>query len=226
MQVQSKVKRPVGRPRADGKPQLTRKAVFAAAAKLIAQHGYTGTSLRMIAETLGVQAPSILQLFKSKDKLLIQLVQAISKISLDFHEALEKEHLPADVCLYKMLYEETKAIAAANGEFASIYYLPELRKPEFVEAQEQRNLMISWYRGCLARGVTRGLFNVRNVDLVAEQIFQLTETAIIALPTSQLGSPERHAKDTADFALRSLLAKPSRLTAIAKKAASCSLSMG
>ena len=71
-------KRPVGRPRADGKAPLTREAVFAVAAKLIATHGYVGTSLRMIAEPLDARAPSISRMFGSKRHLLIELVKSLS----------------------------------------------------------------------------------------------------------------------------------------------------
>ena len=45
-------KRPVGRPRADGWPHITRQEVFDAAIGLIARYGYSGTSLRMIADEL------------------------------------------------------------------------------------------------------------------------------------------------------------------------------
>lgn len=179
----------------------------------------------MIAEELGAQAPSITQLFKTKENLLNQLVRRLSKVSLDFHELLSHEHLDADVCLYKMLYEETKAISNAHHDIASIYYLPELRKPEFKDAQGQRARMIGWYRQTLDRGIADGLFTSVNTILSAEQVFQLTETGIIALHSAQLGTPDQQAKATADFVLRGLLLRPSRLAVIEKKSRQCKLTM-
>ena len=56
-------KRPVGRPRADGRPHLSKHAVFKTAAQMIARFGYAGASLRKIADQLDVSAPSILNMF-------------------------------------------------------------------------------------------------------------------------------------------------------------------
>ena len=141
-------KRPVGRPRADGKPQISRIAVFKVATKLIATYGYSGTSLRMIADELDVQAPSILNLFKSKDRLLIELVQFLAEFSLRFHESLSAKSLSAEVSLYKMVYEEVKAVSGANKDATAIFYLPELRLPKFAEAQAERAKMLEYYH-CL-----------------------------------------------------------------------------
>lgn len=218
-------KRPVGRPRADGKPPVSREAVFFVATRLIAEHGFAGTSLRMIAQELGAQAPSITQLFKTKNNLLIELVQKLSRVSLDFHQLLAQEALPADVRLYKMLYEETRAISSADHDIASIYYLPELRKPEFSDAQEQRSKMLQFYQNTIQEGLEQQLFVADNIELLAEQMFQLTETGIIALQPSRLGTPDQQAQATADFVLRGLLARSSRLAAIRKKAGLCALRM-
>ena len=224
--VQAKTKRPVGRPRADGKPQLSREAVFAVAPGLIAEHGYEGTSLRMIAQALGAQAPSIAQLFKSKENLLNELVVWLAKISLDFHARLAHEQLSADVRLYKMIYEETKALSEANHDIAAIFYLPELRKPKFSQAQKQRASMLRWYQRTIDEGIAEGHFATTNAYLSAEQVFQLTETGIIALRPKGLGSATRQAHATADFILRGLLVKPSRLPSIKEQSQRCSLTMG
>ncbi|XOV82885.1 MAG: TetR/AcrR family transcriptional regulator [bacterium] len=225
MKADKSARRPVGRPRANGKPPLSREAVFATATRLIAQHGYAGTSLRMIAQALDAQAPSITQLFKTKDNLLNELVQRLAKVSLDFHEQLSHERLAADVRLYKMLFEETRAIASAHHDIASIFYLPELRKPQFKAAQQERASMIGWYRQTLDQGVQDNLFVSTNMALSAEQVFQLTETGIIALEPALLGEPQAQAKATADFVLRGLLRRPARLSVIEKKARGCRLTM-
>ena len=45
-------RRPVGRPRGDGRPHLTRDEALLAAARLISAEGYTGASIRMIAQAM------------------------------------------------------------------------------------------------------------------------------------------------------------------------------
>ncbi|MBV1906862.1 MAG: TetR/AcrR family transcriptional regulator [Pseudomonadales bacterium] len=217
-----KSKRPVGRPRADGRAHITREDVFKAATRLIAQRGYAGTSLRMIAEKLGVQAPSILNLFKTKDRILIDLVVHLSRYSLNFYQALEEQGLASEVMIYKMVYEECRVLSIEkNREITSIFYLPELRQPHFKEAQSQRAQMISHYKKQLDKGIGEGIFRALNSAMSAEQIFQLTETNLIALHTDSFGSPEQQARETACFVMRGILAKPEQLDNIAQRAKDC-----
>lgn len=62
---------------AQPKPNLepdTRQRILEVAAKLFAQHGYDGTSVRDIAKELGIANPSIYYHFKSKADLLVELL--------------------------------------------------------------------------------------------------------------------------------------------------------
>lgn len=65
-----------------------------------------------------------------------------------------------------------------------------------------------------------------NEELRAEQVFQLTETAIIALNPTQFGSVEQQAKSTADFVMLGLLVNPKRLPEIMKQALAIPLKIG
>lgn len=219
-------KRPVGRPRADGKPPLTREAVFAAAAKLIATHGYAGASLRMIAESLGASAPSISWMFGSKQRLLIELVQSMSSISIRYHEQLAQMSLPPAARLFKMVHEEVMAVASTNESLMAIFYLPELRLREFRDAQAARQQMIGYYRSAIIDGIEQGVFHDVDPGSTAEQVFQLTETAIIATDRNILGTPQLLADRTADFVLRGLLQRPELLEEIASTSQQVCLSMG
>ena len=77
-----KPKRPVGRPRANGKAQLDRSTLLLGTAKLIAANGYSGTSIRMIASELDVSTASIFHLFPTKDALLNALIAFVAAPSL------------------------------------------------------------------------------------------------------------------------------------------------
>ncbi len=72
--------------------------------------------------------------------------------------------------------------------------------------------MINAYAKQLKAGIESGIFRDFNVALMAEQVFQLTETAIVALEPGKLGSPNEQAASTAEFVMRSLLLKPARLS--------------
>ena len=215
-------KRPVGRPRANGLPHLARGAVFKAAAEMIARFGYAGASLRKIADELEVSAPSILNMFKTKDQLLNELIVALASRTLSFHEALERENLAPEVALYKMIYEEVISVAGAH-ELTRLFYLPELRLPGFEVAQAQRESMVANFKQRVVQCVDRQVFREVDALLATEQIFQLTETSMIALDVEALGLIDSQALATADFVLRGFLVKPGRLVAIRKKALACAV---
>ena len=107
-------KRPVGRPRSDGKPHLTKSEVFKVSAKLIAQYGYAGTGIRLIASELDISTASFFHLFGSKDAMLNQLIVFATQHSLDFHARVRALNLPPEIALYKSLFEETRAVASAD----------------------------------------------------------------------------------------------------------------
>ena len=225
MSQTGEAKRPVGRPRADGRPPITREAVFEVTARLIASHGYAGTSLRMIAAELGASAPSISQMFGAKHQLLNELVRTMAGVSIAFHEKLASMELQPEVRLYKMVFEEVLAVSSANESMISLFYLPELRQNEFSAAQQARDDMMGFYRETLTRGISSGVFREVNPAIATEQVFQLTETAIIARSPRKLGAPASMAADTAELVLRALLDRPSRLPRIAASARRVNLQM-
>ncbi|MBL6690941.1 MAG: TetR/AcrR family transcriptional regulator [Pseudomonadales bacterium] len=217
--------RPVGRPRADGKPPLDRRQVLMTAGQLITEYGYAGTSLRMVAEALGTSAPAIAQRFGNKAELLNELVTMMSDVSVRFHAGLEEMNLRPDVRLYKMVHSEVLALAGAEHAPISVFYLPELRRPEFKAAQEARAKMMRFYFDAIGEGIESGVFHPVRVVIAAEQVFQLTETIIIAQDRSTLGEPAQLAEQTADFVLRGLLAKPGRAESVRLAAGKIDLSM-
>jgi AcrR family transcriptional regulator len=207
-------KRAVGRPRADGRPQLKREAVLFAAAILIAEKGYSATSIRMIAETVGAVPASIFNLFSSKDALLNDLIGFVSEPSLRFYRALNALNLPTGVALYKSIFAEVMAVSSADEHLPALFYLPELARPEFSGAQIVREELVSHYRDLISTGHAAGIFDTDCIDLAAEQVFQLTETSIIARKTTSALPVAKQARITADMCLKGLLVDPGQLSRI------------
>ncbi|HBM90073.1 MAG: TetR/AcrR family transcriptional regulator [Parvibaculaceae bacterium] len=218
-----KVRRPVGRPRADGKPQLTKEAVFLVAAKHIAQDGYAGASIRKIAAELKAAPASVFNLFPTKDVLLNELLGFAAAPSMTFYAELGKLNLPPEVALFKSIMEEVIAVASADRDFPAIFYLPELAKPGFEPAQETRANMVAHYRSLIEAGQKAGALLCDMPTLSAEQVFQLTETSIIAQEVAAVTPPETAARATARFCLRGLLVNPADLDAIEQAADQVSL---
>ncbi len=211
-------RRPVGRPRKDGRPHLKREQVFWVSARLIAQHGYAGTSVRMIASALGTSPASLFNLFASKEQLLNELIVYASGPSLAFYAELRKLDLTPAVALYKSLYEEVKAVASAERSFPAMFYLPELHQEGFELAQKMRADMVGHYRDLLEAGSKAQLFFCDHSDLVAEQFFQLTETTIVARDKLQHLKVDAQATSTADLCLRAVLREPGSVASVREEA--------
>ena len=212
-------KRPIGRPRRDGRPQLTRADVFVSTAKLIAQDGYGGTSIRKIASDLDASPASIFNLFPSKEDILNELIEFAASPALDFYDRLAQFDLPAEVAFHKSLYEEVVAVASAGTAFPALFYLPELRKPEFQKAQKIRERMVTHYRQLIETAVSANIFEAADPSLSAEQAFQLSETCILAGPAVAHLSPTQNAEISVRFCMKGLLVKPASLQRIEKASA-------
>ena len=158
-----------------------------------------------MANALDASPASLFNLFGSKDELLIELITFAAQPSFDFYSKLNNTDAPAEVKLFKSIYEEVVVVASAERDHAAVFYLPELRKPEFKRAQEIRMRMISHYERLLSQSMKEGKTVRSDAGLVAEQVFQLTETSILAGPTVKKIPPRKLAAWTASFCLRSLL---------------------
>ncbi len=218
-----KNRRPVGRPRGDGKPHLTRQRVFEICAKLIAEHGFAGTSIRMMATALDSSPASLFNLFGSKDGLLNALITHAAQLSLSFYDELTSLDAEPGVLLYKSIYEEVVAVTSADQDFVRLFYLPELRKPEYAAAQAMRKSMVDHYSGLIEECISLGVLQTAHPELAAEQVFQLTETSILAPRLLEVLSPEEQAGATADFCFRAMQCNEAKLENIRQKASGISL---
>lgn len=207
-------RRPVGRPRGDGRPHLTRPAVFLAAARLIAERGYAGASIRMIAKAADASPASLFNLFADKDELLNALIAYLAQPSLAFYGDLEAEvraGASAPAALYRMVFEEALLVASVERAFVAVFLLPELRQPPFGPARAVRRDLVAFYERRIIDGVREGALVCGQPRLAAEQLFQLTETSLILDEDQPRLSPDELARATARFCLRGLLADPGRL---------------
>ncbi|MEQ9146091.1 MAG: TetR/AcrR family transcriptional regulator [Parvibaculaceae bacterium] len=219
----TKPKRPVGRPRADGRAQLSREEVLLTAARLIARNGFAGTSIRMIAGALDAAPASIFNLFASKDDLLNELIEVAATPSLAFYEKLRQLPLAPAVALYKSVFEETLVVASAPWEIPALFYLPELAKPGYERAQAVRAQMVAHYRTLIEQGQAEGSLIGLPAALAAEQLFQLTETSILAGADARALPPAERASTTARLCMRALLAEPAQLETVEAEATAVDL---
>jgi AcrR family transcriptional regulator len=107
-----------------------RDEILDAAGELFTTHGYTGTSTRTIAESVGIRQASMYHYFKTKDDILCSLLSQTVAPTLSFIPTL----LGADPALTAA--EHLHALAAFDGDqllggqwnLGALYLLPELRE--------------------------------------------------------------------------------------------------
>ena len=179
-ETKKRKKRPVGRPRVDGRSHLTKIDVFRTAAKLMSVFGFTGTSVRMIAQELDCTTASIFNLFPTKKDLFDELITFVAEVPIEFYEELRALNLPPAEALFKSLMEDSMILNSAPVEFIALFEMPELRHPDFGHARSLRRKFVSHYDSIIADGIDQGDFHECNARWMAEQMIQLIETCIMA----------------------------------------------
>jgi AcrR family transcriptional regulator len=75
-------------------PIATRQRLLDVAVALISQHGFAGTSLQMIADELGFTKAAIYYHFRTRDQLLIALMEPLLQQIRQVVETAESQHTP------------------------------------------------------------------------------------------------------------------------------------
>src|SRR6478736_9226311 len=73
-------------------PTDTRQRLLDVAMTLVSQNGFAGTSLQMIADELGFTKAAIYYHFRTRDQLLIALMEPILEQSRQLVETAESQH--------------------------------------------------------------------------------------------------------------------------------------
>jgi AcrR family transcriptional regulator len=93
-------KAPARKPRGEG--YTRREEILDAAKALFLEEGVKATTIRRIAERVGVSAPALYLYFKDKDEILLALCDRIFAILLERLEEIERQPLPACERLRRM----------------------------------------------------------------------------------------------------------------------------
>lgn len=215
----SQKKGPVGRPRASKEPagDDVRNDIILAAANLFREKGYGGSSIREIAEAAGLKKASLYYYFDTKEAILQDMIQGVMAPPLAFVERLDAETSPAAVKLWAYLYFDTKQLCEAPFDYSWFLTMMETRTDAFEHFWQEREDLLGWIREQVRSAIASGVFSETDEDMAAASVFCLDEFAVTW--SKPLGaSNEKVATYVADFAIRGLLAKPSRLKSIRSEA--------
>jgi AcrR family transcriptional regulator len=85
----------------------TREAIIEAAAKIFAEKGYEGMTIKLIADEVGVTPPAVYAFFKNKEEVFLQVYRLVLTDHFDIaaYHSEKLQDLPVKEQLYKILVE-------------------------------------------------------------------------------------------------------------------------
>jgi len=187
--------------------------ILRVAITLFAKYGFAGTSIRDIAEALGVHSPSIFHHFETKAKILDALIGGMEKEHLKRYALINSTLSPAPA-LHRTIWIDTYLVARLDANLRRIFSLPELRNDDAGPATRWRTLTVAHYDSIIRRGIRRGDFRKVHSFALADALYTACESPMWCSDLRRLPKPEQHADQLAEFALRGLLKEPQRLDQI------------
>lgn len=204
----------VGRPRSDGRPQITRHDILQAASRLFADKGFSATSIKTIADVLRCHGTSIFNHFPTKEAILDELIEVTFGNEFGLFETMINIDAQPEVIVHRMVFEDALACMGDAVTIRSVFLLPELRTERFKKARLYWDKNTDIYAKLIERAKANGVFLEVSSKQAAEAIYTLCTTGLISLSQNKIGAKENFAEMLADMALRSLLCEPKNLSQI------------
>lgn len=224
-------KRRVGRPRkrplldTDGEP---REQILSAAAALFAARGIAEVSMLEIAEQSGLGQSSLYYWYRRKELIVAELLQQVNRLPLAFARQLEAEGGGADVQLYRLVQFDVRTVCDFPLEITEVHRFSRRARSAFEVYWRERRELIHTLDRLVTRGIEEGCFRQVDSELCALTIIAQDES----VQNWYLRDPQKKSRDPqvarfrpdgiADFVatqtLASLLASPTRLEAVKRKA--------
>ena len=144
-----------------------KEAIKNAAARLFRKRGFKATSLRDIAEAVGIKAASIYNHIKSKQELLSELLMEIAIIFTKEMRMIQQTSLDAKQKLERLIalhvrltIEHTDAIALIAGEWV---HLEEEEKLQYVRLRDEYE---NQFKSIIEQGKAEGLFKQLDTEII------------------------------------------------------------
>jgi len=185
------------------------------AQRLFATRGYDRTSLKDIADELGITHPALYYYYKSKDALLFDVVSAsmsgllasLKNVLLDGEETSCKEHLKA-LAKEQILFQLD--VKGATSLVDSVLYGPlsqlklfEPEKEEVLRALQRE--VVALYVDQLEAGKAKGEFTVENTSVAAFSIIGSVSYVVYWYREDGLQTKEEVAEQVANYNVGALV---------------------
>lgn len=203
-----------GRPRhvASQTAEDPREQILRASAELFSAKGFAGTSMRDIAEQVGVRAPSLYYHFRDKDEIFEVLVAYGVEEPLAHADRLSLDTGPVAARLYLLMWELAYRLCSAPYDL-TCFLDPHVHDPRFRVLHRKQVAWRSRVKKLVEDGVENGEFVPTEPALGLVALSGLLTATISRFHGQRRGT--RSANDTAAyvarFAIRGLLRDSSEL---------------
>ncbi|MDT7784417.1 MAG: hypothetical protein QOF58_2836 [Pseudonocardiales bacterium] len=169
--------RPRHAPDDGGGDRSPREQILEAAAALFVAQGFSATSTRAIADSVGMRQASLYYHFAGKDEILLELLRISVRPSLEVARSLEGA--AAAPALYALAVADAHTLATAPHNIGMLYLLPEVQLERYDLFRSDRAALQDIYARLGARiagddpasaaGTRRGEMLIQLVEVVIQQ---------------------------------------------------------
>ncbi len=185
---------------------MTRDDILDTAAQVFRKKGFHGASMADIAEALGVQKPSLYHHVKSKQEILLALLDRALDMLIEHIEKISSQNIPADQKLKQMIRGYLSALAD-NADLTAVLLFEHrsLDKKTHTRHVPHRDKFEALWRDVLMEGVKSKVFQIKDVNLTVRALMGVMNWTLTWYQPNGEKSIEQIADDYADFMLKGML---------------------
>ncbi len=144
------------------------------AARLFREKGYSGTNLRELAKSSGVQGGSIYHHFSSKQEILFQIMEYTMTILINkVQDAIKNEKNPFEGLRNAIRFHIEYHTIDTNETFVTDSELRSLEPANYKKIIAMRNKYEQIYIQLMKQGIESGEMNIDNVKLMVRALLQM-----------------------------------------------------
>ena len=197
-----------------------RQAILTAAARLFGEKGFSGTSTREIARSVGLQQSSLFHYFPSKNSILDELLEYSLDGPVRHAQALAAADGSPAARLYRYLYDDTAFLYGSPYDLSGVYADEVVNDPAFSPWMRRRAQLHKSVRKMIRQGIDAHEFITIDPSFAQMLISSMNHMNLKRAAAGRRRPVEVVATESTDFVLRGLLVDPQRLDSVREAARS------
>ena len=180
-----------------------RRAIVNASVKLFLDQGFPETSMREIAEAAGVGKSSLYDYFKTKDDILLFLIEDMGVAIIEQAKAIAALAIPPDTRIRQIMHMQRSYLEDNDRLFWLLLNEAQRLKLESQQRiQERRYELQDLVRAMIEEGIVRGAFRPVNALLAAR--LMLNSLVPVLYTSRPTGSVEAMLDEAVDIFLKGI----------------------